>query len=213
MRVLLFDLSIHFISLIFLLFLLPYTLYFLDVVDNKPAHFRWGAGPLDKKTPPHKLSYSRGEKGKVDWCTSSFYWQTHNGELQGSKRNDYIHSCNTRTKSWCQNQSILFSLTRIPLNWKEHVFHTGGSSNYKNNPRDWSMGKRNKSEKHETSLFILSSKSPRFLVKTPDERLDRSSSWAKNGTVQAKLSPRSWLFVFIISIFDELKMQIQHFRK
>ena len=47
MRVLsdLFDLSIHFISylfisLIFLLFLLPYTFYFLDVVDNKPAHFR-----------------------------------------------------------------------------------------------------------------------------------------------------------------------------
>ena len=41
----LFDFSIHFISylfisLIFLLFLLPYTLYFLDVVDHKPAHFR-----------------------------------------------------------------------------------------------------------------------------------------------------------------------------
>ena len=44
---LLFDLSIHFISslfisLIFLHFRLPY--YFLDVVDDKPAHFRWGAG-------------------------------------------------------------------------------------------------------------------------------------------------------------------------
>ena len=44
----LFDTSIHFItylfiSLIFLLFLLLYTFYFLDVVDNKPAHFRWGA--------------------------------------------------------------------------------------------------------------------------------------------------------------------------
>ena len=41
----LFDLSFRFISylfisLIFLLFLLPYTFYFLDVVDNKPAHFR-----------------------------------------------------------------------------------------------------------------------------------------------------------------------------
>ena len=41
----LFDLSIHFISylfisLIFLLFLLPYTLYFLNGVDNKPAHYR-----------------------------------------------------------------------------------------------------------------------------------------------------------------------------
>ena len=37
----LFDLSIHFISYLFIsfIFLLPYT-YFLDVVDNKPAHFR-----------------------------------------------------------------------------------------------------------------------------------------------------------------------------
>ena len=41
-------LSLH-LSLLFLLFLLPYTFYFLDVVDNKPAHFRWGAGPLVKK--------------------------------------------------------------------------------------------------------------------------------------------------------------------
>ena len=41
----LFDFSIHFfsflfISLIFLTFLLPYTFYFLDVVDEQPAHFR-----------------------------------------------------------------------------------------------------------------------------------------------------------------------------
>ena len=42
----LFDLSIHFIllslfiSFIFLLFLLPGIFNFLDVVDNKPAHFR-----------------------------------------------------------------------------------------------------------------------------------------------------------------------------
>ena len=47
MRVLsdLFDLSIHFISylfisLVFLLFLLSYTFYFLDVVDYNHAHFR-----------------------------------------------------------------------------------------------------------------------------------------------------------------------------
>ena len=47
MRVLsdLFDLSIHFISylfisLIFLLFPLPFAFYFLDVVDYNHAHFR-----------------------------------------------------------------------------------------------------------------------------------------------------------------------------
>ena len=44
----LFDFSFHYISFLFiflilLLFLLPYTFYFLNVVDNKPAHFRWGA--------------------------------------------------------------------------------------------------------------------------------------------------------------------------
>ena len=56
----LFDFSIHlisylFISLIFLLFLLPYTFYFLDVVDNKPALFRWGAGPPGQKELSHRL--------------------------------------------------------------------------------------------------------------------------------------------------------------
>ena len=66
----LFDLSIHlisylFISLIFLLFLLPYTLYFLDVVDNKPAHFRWGAGPPGQKKLLHTSCHTpEGKKEK-----------------------------------------------------------------------------------------------------------------------------------------------------
>ena len=55
----LFDLSIHFISnlfisLIFFLFqlpytLLPYTFHFRDVVDNMPAHFAEELGTLAKK--------------------------------------------------------------------------------------------------------------------------------------------------------------------
>ena len=51
------------------------------------------------------------------------------------------------------------------------------------------------SEKNE-SLFLLTSKSERFVIKTSDYRRDRTSSWTKNGTVQAKLSPRSWLHLF-----------------
>ena len=55
----LFDLSVHFISylfisLIFLLFLSCLTLSTsLMVVDDKPAHFRWGAGPLGQKELLH----------------------------------------------------------------------------------------------------------------------------------------------------------------
>ena len=59
-----FDFSLHFISflfisLIFFLSLLPYTLLpytfnFLDVLDNIPAHFRWGAGPPGQKELLHR---------------------------------------------------------------------------------------------------------------------------------------------------------------
>ena len=49
-----FDLSTHFIYFL-LLFLLLYTFYFLDVVDNKPMHFRWGAGPPGQKELLHRL--------------------------------------------------------------------------------------------------------------------------------------------------------------
>ena len=60
----LFDFSIHFISLlfislIFLLFLLPYTFHFLNVVDHKPAHFRWGAWHLCREELLHRLSAQR----------------------------------------------------------------------------------------------------------------------------------------------------------
>ena len=57
----LFDLSIHFISylfisLIFLPFLLPYTFYFLDVLHKKPATLplrNWASWP--KRAPPQRL--------------------------------------------------------------------------------------------------------------------------------------------------------------
>ena len=60
-------------------------------------------------------------KRKLDWCAQSFYWQTQNEELWGSKRNDVLHSCITRTQSWCYNQSNPI-LKEIPLRWKEHVY-------------------------------------------------------------------------------------------
>ena len=54
---------------------------------------------------------------------------------------------------------------------------------------------RVRSEKNE-SLFLLTSESERFVIKTSDDGRDRTSSWIKNGTEQAKLSPRSWLHLF-----------------
>ena len=47
-----------FISFIFLLFLLPYTFYFLDVVDKFPAYFRWGLWhpPPQRTRPPQVMS-------------------------------------------------------------------------------------------------------------------------------------------------------------
>ena len=52
----LFDLSIHFISFfIALIFLLPYSFLFLDVVDYNHAHRRWGAGSPGLSELLHRL--------------------------------------------------------------------------------------------------------------------------------------------------------------
>ena len=61
--------SYLFISLLFLLFLLPCTFYFLDVVDHNHAHFRWGAGSPGQKELFHRCDV--GEKFRrlleFDW--------------------------------------------------------------------------------------------------------------------------------------------------
>ena len=62
----LFDFSVHFtsylfISFIFLHFLLPFTFYFPDVVENNHAHFRWGVGSPGQKELLHS-------KGSVRAC-------------------------------------------------------------------------------------------------------------------------------------------------
>ena len=44
------------------------------------------------------------------------------------------------------------------------------------NPREWYMGRRIESQKHKTSLFLLTSESARFIIETADERLDRTNS-------------------------------------
>ena len=56
----LFDFSIHYlsfiiISLITLLFLLPDTFNFHDVVDKYPAHFRWGPWHPGRERASHKI--------------------------------------------------------------------------------------------------------------------------------------------------------------
>ena len=55
----LFDFSIHFmsfliVSLIFLLFLLPDTFNFLNVVDTYPAYFRWGPWHPGRERSSHR---------------------------------------------------------------------------------------------------------------------------------------------------------------
>ena len=59
------------------------------------------------------------------------------------------------------------------MNWKGH---TGSSSNNNSILENvWSMDRRIKSEKHETTLFLLTSGSARSVTKTADDRLDRTS--------------------------------------
>ena len=59
----LFDTSVHFsfiiISLIFLLFLLPDTFYFLNVADKYPEYFRWGLWHPGRERFLHRLCAQR----------------------------------------------------------------------------------------------------------------------------------------------------------
>ena len=63
---------------------------------------------------------------------------------------------------YCQGQhGTFFTFVQVPLNWKEHTIHAG---------------RRIESKEHETSLFLLTSESTRNIIKTADDRLDRTSS-------------------------------------
>ena len=65
-------------------------------------------------------------------------------------------------------QNFKFLSKEILLTWKEHTPHTG-SFQLSTHLREQSMGRRSMSEKHETSLFLLSAKSA-------DSRFDRTRS-------------------------------------
>ena len=67
------------------------------------------------------------------------------------------------------------SLKEIPLTWKEHIFH-GQPLQQEINPREWAVGRRIKSERHETSSFLLTSESARFVIETADGRMDWTRS-------------------------------------
>ena len=67
---------------------------------------------------------SKLEQRRLDSRTQSFYRQTQNGVLWGPKRNDYLHSCSTRSQSWGRNQSkpVFFETDTVELEGT-HVPH------------------------------------------------------------------------------------------
>ena len=73
-----------------------------------------------------------------------------------------------------------FSLKKTPLIWKEHIFHTGSSSNSSSTLETGLWGRSIKFEKHETSLFLLTSESARFVIETTDGRIGRHPTRKKN---------------------------------
>ena len=79
----------------------------------------------------------------------------------------------TRTQSWCYNQPQLYFLgqryRRIGRNT-----HSTLAALLQINVREWSVCSKIMSEKYETSLFLLTSNSARFVIKTADDRLERT---------------------------------------
>ena len=99
----LFDLSIHFmsylfISLIFLLFLLPYTFYFLDVVDNKPAPLPLRSWPLGQKELFHRL-----------WGQRPLH---HGGFMSSTPRSPWPSNGSLKTSTTMTSPSVRRSLMR-----------------------------------------------------------------------------------------------------
>ena len=81
--------------------------------------------------------------------------------------------------------SNLVSLKQIPLKLEgTHIPH-GQLFQVQINPREWFVGRKIESKKHETSFFLLTSESARIVIETANDRVDRTRWWTKNGTVQA----------------------------
>ena len=90
---------------------------------------------------------------KMDWCTESFYWQTRNGVLWGSWRNDFffLHSCQCKDKVMVPQSIQLFLYKEILMSWKEPVFHTG-CSNYLSIPTNCLCGELHPFHLHSPAL-------------------------------------------------------------
>ena len=79
-----------------------------------------------------------------------------------------------------QNGTIMYIIARPQSrgrnqNRKEHIFHTGSSSNYESIlENEWFTGRRIESQKHKTSLFLLSSESARTVIATANDRLEKT---------------------------------------
>ena len=142
---------------------------------------------MEDEDPTPKL-----EQRQLGWRTQSFCWQTQNGVLWGSKLNDYSHSCSSgHSRGVTVNQSnhVFFVRDTVELE-RTHIPH-GQLFQLLINPWERCMGRRIKSKKHETSLFLPTSESARFVIATAKDRLERTWWWTKNGTAQARQSPRS----------------------
>ena len=100
-------------------------------------------------------------QGRVDWCTWSFCWETQNGVLWGSKRNDYLHSCSTRSQSRCENQSnfIFFDKDTVALEGT-HIPHGQLSSNSQS-ISETGLGHEEQVWEARDKLFVFSTNSAR----------------------------------------------------
>ena len=133
----------------------------------------------------HKVSWSR-RSSTIGSCFDKLAKCWANSVL-GQRKMD---------QSWCYNQSNPIFFDRDSHYLEKHKSHMGNCATILEN---WSMGKKIEFEKHETKLFLLTSESSKFVIETADDQLEKISSWNKSGTVQAKLSARSRLYLLFQS--------------
>ena len=98
-----FDFSIHFISfliisLIFLLFLLPDTFNFLNVVDYFPAHFRWGPWHPGRERSSHILGNHLKDRSfrLVHWLSITLFLRKTSQKSINVERKSY-RDCSSDT--------------------------------------------------------------------------------------------------------------------
>ena len=146
----------------------------------------WRSSTMDTCFDTHGRCWanSKLEQKRLDWRTQSFRRQLQIWSVVRTKTERVsVRVQYTAIVTGFKINPNLVSLKQIPLKLEgTHIPH-GQLFQVQINPREWFVGRKIESKKHETSFFLLTSESARIVIETANDRVDRTRWWTKNGIV------------------------------